>query len=552
MLKTLRIKNYAIIQEVEIDFHTNLNIITGETGAGKSILMGALGLILGQRADARALMNADEKCVVEGSFALTADGLKDFFYRNELDYEDTCIIRREITASGKSRAFINDTPVTLNMLKELGEQLVDIVSQHETLELNEAAFQLSVLDAVAGNTEMLESYRQQFTLFKKTERQLAELLERESKARQDEDYFRFILNELTEAGIDENEQEKLEQDIETLSHAEAIKEVAYQAFASIADSEMNIVDQLRNIKSTLLPASKHHKSLAELSSRLEQNIVELKDIALELGTVAEQTNISPQELERLNERLQLLFNLQKKHRVADNAGLLQLQQALQHNIDALGSLQHEIEKTQSALTSQKEVLLKSADALSQKRSKTIPLIEKQVKTLLTEVAMGDASLHINNTTTGEEQLSNTGFDKVEFMFSANKGSALQPMNKVASGGELSRLMLCIKSLISDKVSLPTIIFDEIDTGISGEAASRVSVVLKKHASRHQVIAITHLPQIAAKADAHFSVFKQTDARRTVSGIRLLNTDERMTELAVMLSGNNPSQNVLSAARELMN
>lgn len=552
MLQKLSIKNYAIISQVEIEFHKGLNIITGETGAGKSILMGALGLVLGERADAKAITNGEEKCVIESHFNIKNYQLNSFFSESELDYDDHCIIRREITSNGKSRAFINDTPVNLNQLKDLGAMLIDVVSQHETLALNEAVFQLSIVDAIADNVELLGSYKQLFLNYKKQEKHLKDLIEQEAKSKQDEDYYQFILNELVETNLQENEQIELEDNLNLLSNAEEIKSVTYNAYAALDLTEPSLIDQLRSIKSSLSPIVKHNKFIEELSTRLEQSIVELKDISAELETLSEKTSANPTELTSVEERLQLLYNLQKKHRVASNLELLQLQQKLENDLQSSFSLQLEIEKTTKELLEQKENLIQQAEVLSKKRNEIIPSIEQKVKQLLFDVSMPDAVLKISNEVLDAQLINANGIDKIEFLFAANKGSNFQPINKVASGGELSRLMLCVKSLISEKVNLPSIVFDEIDTGISGEAALKVSEVLKKHAQKHQVLAITHLPQIAAKADAHFNVFKQNDNEKTYSNIRLLDKAEQINEIAVMLSGNNPTEQVILAAKELIN
>ncbi|MFZ4796095.1 MAG: DNA repair protein RecN [Bacteroidia bacterium] len=552
MLQKLSIKNYAIISQVEIEFHKGLNIITGETGAGKSILMGALGLVLGERADAKAITNGEEKCVIESHFDIKNYQLNSFFSESELDYDDHCIIRREITSNGKSRAFINDTPVNLNQLKDLGAMLIDVVSQHETLALNEAVFQLSIVDAIADNVELLGNYKQLFSSYKKQEKHLKDLIEQEAKSKQDEDYYQFILNELVEANLQENEQIELEDNLNLLSNAEEIKSVTYNAYAVLDLTEPSLIDQLRSIKSSLSPIVKHNKFIDELSTRIEQSIVELKDISAELETISEKTSANPTELASVEERLQLLYNLQKKHRVANNLELLQLQQKLENDLQTSFSLQLEIEKTTKELLEQKENLVQQAEVLRKKRNEIIPSIEQKVKQLLFDVSMPDAVLKISNEVLDAQLINANGIDKIEFLFAANKGSNFQPINKVASGGELSRLMLCVKSLISEKVNLPSIVFDEIDTGISGEAALKVSEVLKKHAQKHQVLAITHLPQIAAKADAHFNVFKQNDNEKTYSNIRLLDKAEQINEIAVMLSGNNPTEQVILAAKELIN
>lgn len=550
MLKELHIRNYAIIKEVDITFNNKLNIITGETGAGKSILMGALGLILGERADTKSLMNADDKCVIEGVFDVSTYSIKSYFDQNELDYDYTCILRREIAPNGKSRAFINDTPVNLNQLKDLGSQLVDIVSQHQTLDLNNSDFQLSIVDAIADNTPDLEQYKQSYKQYKQTEKLLAELIEREAKAKTDEDYLQFILNELNEVNPIPNEQEELEKQLEVLSNAETIQQSAGVAFGALNADEQGVIEVLREIKANLNNGSKHHSGLQELVKRIDSSMIELKDIAAELENIAEQTQANPNELERIDARLQLLFNLQKKHRVANNTELIAFKNEVEEKLNNIGSLSDEIINTQKTLNDLKQHISKQAKQLSDKRSKAIPQIEKRVNELLVQVQMPDAHIKISQHILSDTFNTN-GIDQIELLFAANKGSSFQPINKVASGGELSRLMLCIKSLISDKVALPTIVFDEIDTGISGEAAMKVSNVMKQHAAKHQVIAITHLPQIAGKADTHLLVYKNNNKDTTQTYIKTLSKEERVGEIARMLHGENPSEKVLEAAKELI-
>jgi len=549
MLKQLHIRNYAIIKEVEIAFDEKLNIITGETGAGKSILMGALGLILGERADAKSLLNTEEKCVVEGWFDIQQYKLKPYFEAEELDYEPTCIIRREIAPNGKSRAFINDTPVNLNQLKELGAKLVDIVGQHDTLDLNNTDFQLSIIDAVADNQALFMEYQRKFTSYKQLQKQLLQLQEQEAKARQDEDYFQFILNEIVEINPLPDEQAELELTLDALSNAEQIQQHAANAFNGISGDEQCVIEALRNIKSQIQNSAKHHKGMEELAQRIESNIIELKDIAAELENIADKTQADPVELERVEQRLQALFNLHKKHRVANNSELLAFKQELEEKLQNIGSLSQQIAHTETQLHNLKQQCENDANTLSEKRTKAIPKIEKQVNELLVQVQMPDAQLKINHHQSAELNVS--GKDHIEMLFAANKGSALQPIQKVASGGELSRVMLCIKSLVSDKMALPTIVFDEIDTGISGEAALKVSKVMKQHALKHQVIAITHLPQIAGKADNHLFVYKTSDKQQTHTHIKTLTAQERVEEIARMLHGENPSEKVLEAAKELI-
>ncbi len=552
MLQKLIINNYAIIKQVEINFHEGLNIITGETGAGKSILMGALGLVLGERADAKAIMNGEDKCIIESYFYVKPYKLQNYFNTNELDYDDICLVRREITSNGKSRAFINDTPVNLIQLKELGALLIDIVSQNETLALNDVSFQLSIIDSIAENEELLTDYKLSYNLYKKIDKQLNDLIETESRVKQSEDYNKFILNELIEAKIIENEQDELEQSLNLLSNAEEIKTITYNAYALLDLAEPSLIDQLRNIKNSILPIIKHNKTFEEISLRLEQNIIDLKDISSEFEEITDKTQANPSELLFVEERIQTLINLQKKHKVKSNLELINIQNELENELLKANSLNSEIENLSLKLVELKQSLLNKAQKLSSNRRENIPTIEKNVQVLLNSVAMPDANLKIEQHLLLNDELNINGIDKIEFLFSANKGSNFQQISKVASGGELSRLMLCIKSLISEKVSLPSIVFDEIDTGISGEAALKVSSVLKKLAIKHQVLAITHLPQIAAKADAHFNVYKQSGNDKTYSNIRLLNKTEQINEIAVMLSGNNPTEQVLLAAKELMN
>lgn len=549
MLQSLQIRNYAIIKEVHITFDERLNIITGETGAGKSILMGALGLILGDRADSKVLHHPEEKCVVEGQFAIGNYKLQSFFETHELDYDQTCIIRREIAPNGKSRAFVNDTPVTLQVVKDLGEQLIDIVSQHQTLELNEESFQLAVVDAVAESGPLLEQYESLFKQFTTVTKQLLELTELEAKARADEDYLKFVLTELNEANLQADEQERLEQQLEVLSHAELIQQAAGNSARLLTEEENSITDQLQQIRASLQTAARYHTGLQEVNKRLESTLIELKDVAAELEQIAEQTQADPRMLEQTEERLQTLFSLHKKHRVNNNTELIALQQQLQSNLDSIGSLQDEIARLQQTQDKLHAEVDQAAQKLSAQRTKTIPKIEKRVKELLNQVEMPDARIQIDCKT--RLQFGPKGLDHIQLLFAANKGQSFQLISKVASGGELSRLMLCIKSLIADQVALPSIVFDEIDTGISGEAALKVSNVMKEHAQHHQVIAITHLPQIAGKADAHFFVHKTTDKTTTHTHIRQLNEQERLEEIARMLHGANPSAKVLEAARELI-
>lgn len=551
MLKRLKIRNYAIIRESELQFHSGLTIITGETGAGKSILMGALGLILGERADTKVLFQGSDKCVVEAEFDISNYKLSGFFAEHDLDEEPTCILRRELTAAGKTRAFINDTPVNLPVMKALGSHLVDIVSQHETLELNEAGFQLEVLDAIAGNSNDLETFQQLYRHQQALNKQLESLLERESRARQDEDYFRFVLNELDELDPKPGEQEILEQELDRLSHADSIMNGSAQAAAMLNESENSVADQIREIKNMLSAPARHHAGLQQLLDRLSGNLLDLEDIAAELQQLAGKTMVDPDALQQTELRLQQLFAAQKKHRVQTADELIALRENFRAQFNDLGSLQDQIQEVQTALEAAGKELHKQGLKLRKRRQSVLDSVNERVNQLLAQVAMPNAHFEVQLTELPAEKASLSGMDQVMFLFSANKGFALQPISKVASGGELSRLMLCIKSLIADQVHLPTVIFDEIDTGISGEAAQKVAGVLRNHASAHQVIAITHLPQIAGKADLHLYVYKTTEHNTTTTDIRTLQPKEQVEEIARMLSGENPSEKVLAAARELI-
>ncbi len=551
MLKSLKIRNYAIIRQSEINFHTGLSIITGETGAGKSILMGALGLILGERADSKVILEGTDKCVVEACFDIEAYGLADFFNEKELDYEPLCIVRRELTAAGKSRAFINDTPVNLPVLKELGLNLVDIVSQHETLALNEAKFQLDVLDAIAQCAKEKANYSTAFQTTTALRKKLNDLYQREERAKKDEDYLRFVLNELNELNPKADEQDELEKKLDELSHAETIQQASNEASQMLDGNESSLVDLIRTAKTILAPAAKHQKDLQAILPRLESNLLDLKDIAAELEQIGNKTLSDPKLMAEIEARLQIIFSLLKKHRVQNLAELIELQAKFEQQLNDISSLESTILACKKDLAAQEENLQSLALQLSNKRKLALPGILDKVNNLLIQVAMPNAHFEIEFNELTFEKATKDGIDEVSFLFSANKGFTPQAISKVASGGELSRLMLCIKSLIADQVKLPTVVFDEIDTGISGEAAQKVAAVMRKHAKSHQVIAISHLPQIAGKADQHLYVYKSNEGLQTQTAIKTLSETERIEEIARMLSGENPSDKVLAAARELI-
>jgi DNA repair protein RecN (Recombination protein N) len=556
MLQKLSINNYALIDNLEISFDGGLNILTGETGAGKSIILGALSLILGQRAESRYFFNQQKKCVIEGTFKIGAFHQKHFFEDNDLDYEADTVLRREISADGKSRAFVNDTPVNLNSLKALGEKLIDIHSQHATLEINDPEFQLLVVDAVAKHDDLLSEYREKFRAYKKSIAKLQQLIEESDKAKADLDYYQFQYDELEKAALSADEQELLEQELYALNNAGEIKRNLLGAFYLMDDGEASAIIQLREAGHQLLSLEKFNPLIAELNQRLNSTVIELKDIAAEIETIEQRTHTNEERAQEINARLSLIYILQKKHRVNTNAELLQLQDDLSVKIQQAVFGDEAIEKLKTQLEIDKKELEKLAGELSANRKKAIPAIEKQVLETLSEMGMNNSNLKIeqtnligNNSPLGG--LGADGIDQVRFLFTANKGHALSEMSKVASGGELSRLMLSIKSLIAQNTALPTIIFDEIDTGVSGEVANQVGLVMEKLADNLQVITITHLPQIASKGQSHYFVYKDDEAATTYTRIKQLNKDERILEIAKMLSGDKPGESALQNAKELL-
>jgi DNA repair protein RecN (Recombination protein N) len=549
MLQKLVINNYALIDNLEIRFDNGLNILTGETGAGKSIILGALSLILGQRAESRYFFNQQKKCIIEGIFKIADFHLKTFFEENELDYEAETILRREISADGKSRAFINDTPVNLTLLKQLGEHLIDIHSQHATLEINDPDFQLLVVDSVAKHADLLTDYRSKFRAYKKGITKLQQLIAESDKAKSDLDYYQFQFDELEKANLAEDEQEKLEKELYTLNNAEEIKRNLLGACLLMQNGETAALVQLREAAHHLSSLENFNPLIEELNQRLKSTLIELKDIASEIENLDQRTHTNEARAVEINDRLSILYNLQKKHRVNSNAELLQLQEDLSGKIQQAIYGDEEIEKLQKQIAAEKQELENLAAQLSANRIKAIPDIQKQVTGALAEMGMESASLKIELSTI--PALGSTGIDGVRFLFSANKGHALAEMSKVASGGELSRLMLSIKSLIARYTALPTIIFDEIDAGVSGEIANKVGQIMEQLSDNLQVITITHLPQIASKGKSHYFVYKDNETATTYTRIRQLNEQERVLEIAKMLSGDKPGESALQNARELL-
>ena len=549
MLKNILIRNYALIDELEIDLAKGLTIITGETGAGKSILLGALGLLMGDRADVTALYDPSKKCLVEGTFNLKDYDLKDFFLVHDLEYDVEIIIRREVNPEGKSRAFINDSPVTISVLKLISSRLIDVHAQHETLHLNEAAFQLHALDAVAETSELVAAYKLKFRLFKKNSEQLQSLKEQELKDKKELDYFNFQFNELDTAQLIPGQQSVLEAELETIENAEFIKGGLSNAYFVLAGADKSLIDALTEVKNTLAQLAKFNPSIATLNDRVQSSHIELKDIASELEALEGNIVHDPKKADIVQEKLDVIYRLQQKHNVKTIDELIILKTDLEQKITAIGSLEEQIKKLAMELEAVQKHLADLAGKLTKRRAAAAPQFSKSVKETLTQLGMANAELNISM-----EQLKEykeTGLDKVTFLFSANKGSDAQPLSKVASGGELSRFMLSLKSLLAKHTALPTIIFDEIDAGISGDIAAKTGSILEKMAATMQVITITHLPQVACKGKTHLFVYKQEQGKRTVTRIKQLNKEERVEEIAKMLSAGKVGEAALRNAKELL-
>jgi DNA repair protein RecN (Recombination protein N) len=550
MLQKLHISNYAIIDEIAIDFSKNLNIITGETGAGKSILMGALSLILGERAESGTLLNKEKKCTVEGSFDVKGnDAAKEFLMSNDLDVvEEEMLLRREIAINGKSRAFINDTPVNLLQLKQAGMLLVDLHQQFDTLELGDNDFQRNILDALAGNGPLLQQYTAIFRQYQSCKKQLEQLQHQQQEANAVLDYNKFLFEELEEAGFKENELEDLDIELKLLSHAEEVKQQLSTVYFELKESENPLVQQLKIIAGKLHGLGQYHPALEELGIRLQSAQVELNDIAGSIDAINDSVQYNPERVQQVNDKISLGYKLLKKHNVNSTAELLLIKDALQEKLDAIFNIGDAINAKEKETAALLQQCINAANVISGNRQKTVkPFVEK-VNQLLKQVGMPNAKIKVQLT---EIALHEYGADDIRFLFDANNTGNFEPLYKVASGGELSRLMLCIKSIVARKLQLPTLIFDEIDTGISGEAAKQVGLLMKDLAGSLQVIAITHQPQIAARASAHYFVFKHKVNSKIATSVRLLNHAERVTAIAQMLGGENPGTAALQNAREMM-
>ena len=550
MLQNLKIYNYALIDELNIDFTDGLTVITGETGSGKSILLGALSLLLGKRADNQSLLDQTKKCIVEAVFYVKNYGLETFFVEHDLDYEDAVIIRREINQQGNSRAFINDTPVNLSILREFTRQLIDIHSQHQTLMLNHADFQMEVLDSFALQHPLVKQFKKEFSEYKLLENELNDLLEKEKKSKAENDYLNFQFNELESSNLIEGELEENEKELEMLVHAEEIKKNFFLVSGLMLNDEINVTSQLKEVKNLLQKFVPFHEKIKELYERIESCSIELIDIAKETELFEENISFDPERMQLLNERRDVLYRLLQKHQVTTIEELIKLKEDFSNKIADITSLDEKIFSVKKEMSVKLDKLNKTAEKISDNRKKVIPEIEKEIAILLFQLGMPDGKIKINHEK--KNVLTSSGFDQVVFLFSANKGHEPRELSKIASGGELSRLMLCIKSLIAERNLLPTIIFDEIDMGVSGKIANMIGLILKKMSKRMQLIVITHLPQIAGKGDVHFLVYKKTGDEMTRSLIKKLNNDQRVDEISKMLSGNKASEAAEQAARELLN
>lgn len=549
MLSRLYVKNYALIDSLEIDFQKGLTIITGETGAGKSILLGALGLVIGQRADSQVLRDKEQKCVVEVSFDVKDYKLKPFFKLHDIDYADECIIRREINPSGNSRAFINDTPVILPVLKELGNYLIDIHSQHETLEINSGSFQLSLVDAVAQNDKLLTEYLQLFTQYKSLQKQLAEIKAQEEQSKKDFDYYSFLYNELEEAAINADNLKNAEEELETLNNAEEIQSNLVSAANILSEGELNILNQISEIKNLLNNAAKHNAQAKELAERVTSLYIELKELSREITAASASIMADPEKAQMLSDKLDNYHRLLQKHRVATAEELIQIKDELESKLQFVTGMDAEIVKLENAIQESEKQLLHQAEEISKRRKSKLQEIEKSVGQTLSALGMPNAVLKINCQKL--DKFNEKGLDSVQFLFTANKGSEPKELGKVASGGELSRLMLSLKALLASIKTLPSIIFDEIDTGVSGEIAYKIGNIMEEMAKHMQVIAITHLPQIASKGKTHLKVYKKVKGDITHTSIKQLSNDERVEEIAHMLSGDKITDVALQNAKSLL-
>lgn len=550
MLRSLYIQNYALIEKLDISFEQGFSVITGETGAGKSIILGAIGLLLGQRADVKSIRTGATKCIIEARFDISNYHMQPFFEENELDYEDECILRRELYASGKSRAFINDTPAQLAQMKELGEQLIDIHSQHQNLLLNKEGFQLNVLDLLAHDEPALSAYQAAYTQWKQAQNDLDRLLERAARDKADEDYIRFQWEQLEEAHLTKGEQEELEQEAETLSHAEDIKASLYRTDQLFNNEEGGLLSNLKECCNVMAELQAVYPAAEEWANRLESSYIELKDIADEVSDREEQVEFNPTRLDEVNERLNLIYSLQQKHRMDTVDELMALRDDYATRLASISSSDEEIETLKKRCGELQSEVRRQAAGLTEARREAAREVERQMAARLVPLGMPNVRFVVDMGERKEPGLH--GMDTVTFLFSANKNGTLQNISSVASGGEIARVMLSVKAMIAGAVKLPTIVFDEIDTGVSGEIADRMADIMQEMANNdRQVISITHLPQIASRGRAHYKVYKKDNETETNSHIRRLTDEERVEEIAHMLSGATLTEAALNNARALL-
>lgn len=550
MLRLLYIQNYALIEKLDISFGAGFSVITGETGAGKSIILGAIGLLLGQRAEVKAIRQGASKCVIEARFDISAYGMEPFFEDNELEYEEECILRREVYASGKSRAFINDTPASLVQMKELGEQLIDVHSQHQNLLLNKEGFQLNVLDILSHNDEQLSTYQSLYREWKQAQQELADLIARAEQNKADEDYIRFQLEQLEEANLSAGEQEELEQETDMLSHAEEIKAGLFRVGQLLTSDEGGLLAGLKESLNTMLGLQKVYSPATELAERLESTYIELKDVSQEISSQEEDVEFNPDRLEEVNDRLNLIYTLQQKHRATTVEELLTLAEEYAAKLAAITSYDERIGELTTLCDTLYNKVRKQAAVLTKARTGAAREVEKQMASRLVPLGMPNVRFQVEMGIRKEPGVH--GEDTVNFLFSANKNGSLQNISSVASGGEIARVMLSIKAMIAGAVKLPTIVFDEIDTGVSGEIADRMADIMQEMGEQdRQVISITHLPQIAARGCAHYKVYKQDNETETNSHIRRLADEERVEEIAHMLSGATLTEAALNNAKALL-
>lgn len=550
MLTSLSIKNYALIEDITIGLQPGFTIITGETGAGKSIMLGALGLLLGDRADFSSIRDPEKKCVIEGTFGISNYKLEKFFEKEDLDYEKQSIIRREILPSGKSRAFINDTPVKVTSLQKLGNYLIDIHSQHETLSLGNAEYQFNVIDTIAKNESLILQYKNELREFKLLQKRFEELKEAQSQAAKEYDYNVFLLNELEEANLKEGMLEELEERFEELNNVEELTENLGAAINLLQQEELGCLDKLKDVRANLSRIAGFSANYESFHQRVQSVIIELDDVESEMTDALDRIEANPEELEMVNQKLQQIYNLQKKHNAENISELLAIIEELREKVSVTENAESALTEIQTAIKEQEAILDKTAGSLHDNREKIIPAFIEQTEQILKDLGMPNARLNIE-LEQGREFLSN-GKDRLEWFLAANKGGSFKEIKKAASGGELSRIMLAVKSILAAQSNLPTIIFDEIDTGVSGEIAKKMGEILKKMGANMQVIAITHLPQIAGKGASHFKIFKEDNETATQTKIVKLGENERIEELALMLGGNTKSDSARAHARALLN